>query len=668
MRRNQPPKLGRLKLTDAHPRRLVFITVRSESVVSSAGSVERIHRFDSARVSKWVWIGHEANQPKNRREVERVGPYSCRDRQTITDSEELVSWIEKATSSELETWLVSHSCASDLHLSGCLDALKSGRWRFDSRVRPTPEDPDSEVFAESSPGLQVLNDPPTILSFRVLGIHRLLAIDSRNYWSVSLQELADSLSLRIPNEPDRYALDRDWTNYLDARLRPVELGLMRLVSWLDRKGFGRLRFSAAGVAMQGFRTAHIPVDIHPTTDEDVRTAERRFSYAGEVRTWKIGRIEQPVHQFDVSSLYPSVMRDNRYPVKAVGKIINGPWRTQFPSENLDAAAAEVFVRDFSEAWPIKDEHGTKFVRGTFVTWLAGPELSEAVRKGIVLGWRSVIVYQTAPLFRSWVDDLWNERLEAKERGDATSEAFAKLLLNSLYGKFGQRGGDLVQRTDFLAGQDWGHWVSLSASTGKRRSFRVMNGVPFEETTKKELARSFPAISAWVTAYGRRRMRDLRRIAGIGNVFYQGVDGLLVSEKAKERLEHAGEVAEKAIGKLRYLGEASHCVIRGWGDYQFGEKRVVQGIKPDASQLSERRFEFPVFDSLRRHLFLPGPRIISETRRVVTLPEESVIGTKDAEGNVSAPLRQEPIPDELRFALERVGCRIDFGSQQFDNGS
>ena len=668
MRAGNPPKIARLKLSDAHPRRILFLTVRTASGASAPGAFDRYYRFDSARVSKWVWVGHGDEERPHKHEIERVGPYSCRDRSTIVDPEELLDWIEKGTNSRLDTWIVSHNCAFDLQLCGGLDAIKTGRWRFDSRVRATPDDPDSETFAESSPGLQILNDPPTILSLRVLLIHRLIALDSRNYWDVSISELAEGLGLTIPPVPAADALDRTLSEYLDARLRPVELSILNLVRWLDDKGFGRLRFSAAGVAMQAYRTAHIPAEIHPTIDEDVRKAERTMSYAGEVRTWRIGRIDGPIHQLDVSSLYASVMRGAKFPVRAIGKVFDGRWRVSFPADGLDSAAAEVFVRDFGEAWPIKDATGTRFVRGTFITWLCGPELAEAVEKGVVLGWRSVITYEMAELFTSWVDDLWRERLDARAKGDRVRESFAKTLLNSLWGKFGQRGGDLVQRTDFLAGEDWGRWLSISATTGKRRSFQCMNGVPFEEVPKKEIARSFPAISAWVTAFGRRRMRFLRQVAGFDNVFYQGVDGLLVSTEGKERLQQGGEIAEKELGKLRELGEAPHCTIRGWGDYEIGSKRVVQGIKSEATQLLERQFEFPVLNGLRHHLFFPGPRVVAESRRIVTLPEESVIGTKDSNGRVWAPVRREPIPEELRLALQSIGRRVDFDRQQLDDSS
>lgn len=667
MHDRNPPKLGRLKLTDAHPRRLLFVTVRTVSGAAAPGAVDRFYRFDSARVSKWVWVGYDRDQRPHRHEIERIGPYSCRDRSTLLDSDELLEWIEKATNSQLDTWIVSHNCAFDMQLCGGLDAIKSGRWRFDSRVRLTPDDPDSEVFAESSPGLQILNDPPTILSLRVLLTHRLIAIDSRNYWPVPLQELADNVGIVIPKEPSPDALDRTWNEYLDARLRPVELSMMNLVEWLDRKGFGRLRFSAAGVAMQAYRTAHIPAELTPSIDEDIRKAERSMNYAGEVRTWRIGRVEGPVYSLDVSSLYPSVMRSSLFPIRATAKAFTDSWQVSFPADGLESAAAEVFIRDFSEAWPVKDATGTRFCRGCFVTWLAGPELAEAVEKGVVLGWRSVITYQTAKLFESWVDDLWAERLEARQHGDTIGEGLAKLLLNSLWGKFGQRGGDLIQRTDFLAGEDWGRWVSLSTSTGKRRSFQVMNGVPFEEVRKKEIRRSVPAVSAWVTALGRRRMRFLRSLAGFDNVFYQGVDGLLVSAQGKERLQQGGEIAKQELGKLRELGEVPHCTIRGWGDYELGEKRVIQGIKADAIPRGERKYEFPVLNGLRHHLFFPGPRIVAETRRLVTLPETSVIGTTDSSGRVWAPVRREPIPESLRLAIQSIGRRVDFDREEFDDG-
>lgn len=662
MSTGKPHPIGRLKPSDSHPRRLIFLTVRTERAASAAGSGEYAHRFSLARVSRWVWTGYDDSGPPARNELERVGPYSCRERRTLTDPDELVTWVERSTNAKLDSWLISHRLAAEMQVGGLLAAIQSGRWRFDSRIRETPDDIDTDTFAEPSPGLQVLQDPPTILSLRVLLTNRLIALDSRNYWNIPIAELGRSVGVTIPDEPPSDSMDRWTVPYLDARLRSIELPVLRLVEWLDRKEFGRLRFTAGGVAMQAYRTRHIPIDIQPTIDVEVRKAEREFSYAGEVRTWRIGTVDGPIYSLDVSSLYPSVMRDNVFPYTVVGKRIGGTWKVQFPQVDLETVAAEVFIRDYSDAWPCKTDGSTRFVRGTFTTWLAGPELAEAVAKGVVLGWRSAIVYRTANLFRDFVDDLWGERMAARNQGDKVRDAFAKLLLNSLFGKFGQRGGDLVQRTDFYAGVDWGRWTTKSAGSGKRRSFLVMAGIPWEEVPKKELRRSFPAISAWVTAWGRRRMRTLRRLAGGHNVVYQGVDALLVTEEGKNRLNQAGEVAENRLGKLREQGSAPSCTIRGWGDYELGPKRVVQGIKPDAVKLSDRRFEFPIFDTLRRMIFLPGSRILTESRRVVTLPPESVIGTVDADGIVSAPLRREPIPDDLRAGLQHVGRYVDIGRE------
>jgi len=628
----------------------MFLATDTVGDGSASSAVGCRHWLRLARVSRWVWVGYETNQPKHRDELVRVGPYSCRERLTIGDADELVQWIESGTVSRMDSWLVSHRLGFDAQVGGMLDAIRANRWRFDSRIKQTPDDVDADEFAESSPGVQVLLDPPTILSLRVNVTNRLIAIDSRNYWRNTIDELAESVGVRLRPRPGCAALDRDVAQYLDGELATVERAFLGLVQWLDAKRFGRLRFSAAGVAMQAFRTAHLPQPLYPTTDVIVRQAERRINYAGEVRTFRLGRVNGPVYQVDVASLYPAVMREGRFPVEAVAKRFGGSWRIGVPDVDLESCAAEVFIRDYREAWPCKSNVGTVFLRGTFCTWLAGPELAEAAAAGIVLGHRSVVVYDCANLFRSWVDDLWQERLEAKRTGDKVRDEFAKLLLNSLYGKFGQRGPDMVQRTDFLAPQDWGRWVSVSLSTGKRRAFQCLNGQPWEEVDRKELVRALPAISAWVTAYGRRRMRQLRTIAGAANVVYQGVDALIVTRRGLQRLELAGEVQQNTLGKLRLQNEAPFCHVRGYGDYQLGTKRVVTGVRPDARALSARRFEFSVFDGLKRHLFLPGPRAVNEQKRLVELPEEAIIGTKDELGFVRAPLRREPIPDELQVRL------------------
>lgn len=588
------------------------------------------------------------------------------ERQTIIDTDSLVSWVESATVPRVDSWLVSHRLGFDATVCGMLSAIQSGRWRFDSRIKPTPDDIDGDTFAESGPGVQVLLDPPTILSLRVGAANRLICVDSRNYWNVSLDELAESVGVRLLPRPPANSLDREICAYLDRKLETTELAILGLVQWLDRKRFGRLRFSAAGVAMQAYRTAHLPQPIHPSDDVATRKAERAINYAGEVRTFRIGRIDQPVYQLDVSSLYPAMMRDGTFPIEVTAKRLDDTWRIGLPDVDLESCLAEVFVRDYHEAWPVKTRDGTAFVRGTFQTWLAGPELAEAAAKGIVLGHRNIIHYDRADLFSSWVDDLWNERLEAKQSGDQVRDRFAKLLLNSLYGKFGQRGTDLIQRTDFLAPQDWGRWVSVSLSTGKRRAFQCLAGQPWEEVQRKELVRSMPAISAWVTSYGRRRMRVLRGIAGRANVIYQGVDSLIVTAKGRQRLEQRHEVAQQQLGKLKEESEAPHCIIRGYGDYQIGTKRIVQGIKLSSTMLDARRYEFSVFDGLRRHLFLPSSHLVTESKRTVHLAEESVIGTKDKLGHVRPPLRREPIPEALMTAsnlrFKRVCSGVDFAGK------
>lgn len=73
------------------------------------------------------------------------------------------------------------------------------------------------------------------------------------------------------------------------------------------------------------------------------------------------------------------------------------------------------------------------------------------------------------------------------------------------------------------------------------------------------------------------MNQLRAVAGSANVYYQGVDSLIVTNAGKERLEAAGEVSEIELGKLRLQLSANYGYINGCSDYRIGEKIVLAGL-------------------------------------------------------------------------------------------
>ena len=104
--------------------------------------------------------------------------------------------------------------------------------------------------------------------------------------------------------------------------------------------------------------------------------------------------------------------------------------------------------------------------------------------------------------------------------------------------------------------------------------------------------SFVAIPAFVTAAARMRMNHLRGIAGRNNVYYQAVDGLIVTQAGFDRLQAAGEVDNDRLGALKIVSTTNNGEILGCSDYRLGGKVVISGrskkIEVDADGMCLQR--------------------------------------------------------------------------------
>lgn len=643
---------------DDQPRRLIFLDCETDRRRAHFDGETHLHRLRLAVATKWLWAGDEPTRSTDRAEIERLGPYSCRERRVFRSTEELVDWIDSATSSRFPTWLIAHRASFDCEVGGIFDAVKSRRWRFDLREKATPASLSESEWAESSPGLQVLNDPPTILSLRTSSGHKLIVVDSMNWWPCALADLGRSVGLDKLPMPHAAASEREWVTYCERDVRIVERSVIGLVEWLRAGGFGGLRYTAAGQAMSVFRTKYLSHVLEPHDSTLVRKAERKAYYGGETRVFRVGLVNEWVAQLDANSLYPYAMRSLSVPISVDRSDLGRAWAPELPPCDLSRSIACVWLRQYRSGWPIRLKDRTDYARGSFATWLCGPELVDAVERGIVVGSAGWVEYRCERIFDAYVDTFFARKVSAKERGDSAELLFAKSMLNSLYGKFGQLGVDMIPRTDFYAPVEWGSWVTISTTTRERREFRCLNGQPFELVERRELLRGMPAISAWVAAEGRRIMRLRREIAGRANVIYQATDSLIVTRRGLERLEAAGMIDETALGAMRVQMTAPSAEISGVGDYAIAEIERRVGIKAGARRIGNREYEFPIFDGLRESLFRPPSSTIREQTRRVKLSDDTPTTSVDSRGFTRPVVIEQEIPAALVSFGRGVGRFAD----------
>jgi DNA polymerase elongation subunit (family B) len=289
------------------------------------------------------------------------------------------------------------------------------------------------------------------------------------------------------------------------------------------------------------------------------------------------------------------MTDNLYPCK-VEKFATIRTHDRIPEIDVTPnTLAEVKLKTL-EGYPKRvTAFGTIYPVGEYWTTLAGPELMRAKRAGHIQEVRQWIRFEMKPVFTEFVQWFWNYRLEQIDRNHELEANLAKLLMNGLYGKFGQKTNAWKDRPDILADYSMSHWINLYDGDREGEMFRNVGQCVQQWIGKGEHPYAFPAIAAYVTSYAREYMLALREIAGVVNCYYIATDALFCNQEAKDKLDAKGYLRDNVLGKLREKASCETATFEALHHYKIGNRetngsRKKSGkVNPDGS-VTEIQFE------------------------------------------------------------------------------
>ncbi|GAJ15713.1 unnamed protein product, partial [marine sediment metagenome] len=230
---------------------------------------------------------------------------------------------------------------------------------------------------------------------------------------------------------------------------------------------------------------------------------------------------------DVNSLYPYVMRNNSYPVKyekILHRISGEDLQRVIASKSI---TARVLINTDEPAYAVRHDR-TIFPIGKFWVTLTTPELKYALEHNHIVKIKQAVLYKQANLFKTYVDRFYRLRQKFKAEDNAEYVELCKKLLNSLYGKFGQKADEWKKVGNCPDEPDR---VEICFQVGRSgvKQIRYLLGEIFELVGYGECFNSFPAIAAHVAAYGRMYLYKLMKITGEGNYFYCDTDSLIINE-------------------------------------------------------------------------------------------------------------------------------------------
>lgn len=193
------------------------------------------------------------------------------------------------------------------------------------------------------------------------------------------------------------------------------------------------KLTIAGTAFSQLKKTGYPV---PRTGEFYDSLFRDFYFGGRVQCFRIGEIAGPLQYYDINSAYPFAMLashpcDASY--RCVSKIIGGDKPAFYHISAVSKGALPVRGADKKLYFPSDDVKREYKVSGWEIR--AGIETGTLKIDKVHIGY----VFDRSLTFETYVKKFHEEKKNAKISGNKDSEIFAKLLLNSAYGKFGQDG-------------------------------------------------------------------------------------------------------------------------------------------------------------------------------------------------------------------------------------
>lgn len=500
---------------------------------------------------------------------------------TFHRPEPVWNWVRSYAEPRQLLWIVVHDARSVLQLTGLWRELDAGRLLLDTPRTRSPTAGGSEDAAGPAQPFFVFSNPPVILRLRTPAGHRIQIVDTENYGRATLAEMADDHGLTIPERPDATGEAGPIAAYLESTTAAIEAHFLGLVDYVSRHNLGRFRWTAAGQADSAFRHRWLRRDVLETAEPDIKARELQAYYGGWVQPFAVGKLPGPVYHLDINGLYPWVMARTPVPIKLLAHDDRQEWRPGPPPVTPRQTLAEVQISSDTATYPVRIAGKMVMAIGDFCTTLAGPELQRAVSRGHVVRHARWLHYQCDILFDRWADELHQMRLDARHAGRKPQERYAKLLLNSLHGKFAQQAGGWLYDPAIRTPIRWGAYFESDIAAGTRTQHLAVAGAGFRKTPRSPKDGTFPAIAAWIASAAREAMRWWIETIGPRHVYYLGVDSLICDWRGHDMLAGLNAIDPERLGGWKLQGHYNSATIIGAGNYMVGDQLTVCGRKDAA---------------------------------------------------------------------------------------
>jgi len=459
--------------------------------------------------------------------------------------------------------------------------------------------------------------------------------DSLNIMPTSLAKIGEKFGYAKGETPSKFIegkrqpLERTDFEYCK---RDCELLWRALTYFQDR--LGGLRPTLPSTAMAVFRREFFPAasPIYVCRREDL--AFRDAYYGGRVEAYRLGKLDLPNYTYDINSLYPTAMRRAHFPAPdgLVEKSDVSP--AELENDLLGHfegfASATVTHPDSALGYlpHVGAEGKLTFPVGTFAGSWCFPELRYFVAHGGRIDSVSRVVFsrrRDSP-FVGYVDKYYALKRDAQ----GFERDMAKLMLNALYGKFGEYH---EQNQRYAEGFDEGTLAEYRRVYGDANfepisRYRSDGYYTFPSRDAGIAGHSVFSWAAYITSEARVINLEVQAaIRAVGEVYYTDTDSFTTTAEigTTESPDSLRNLVGDELGQLK-LESRNKLEIRGNKHYVLEDGSVVlKGVKRGAKMTDGAyRWESIVGlkESIRRRI-TPGTPLI-RARAPVSLYDKRIV--------------------------------------------
>jgi DNA polymerase family B len=582
------------------------------------------HNVNSESVHSAIWVDTETTPKTDKQGVTthhlRFG-WACYQRTRVsgdwtaeewlrfTTREQFWNWLESKLRGKIRLHVFAHNWAFDAAVLGAFEILPRRGW----------------VLRQA-----VIDSPPVILTWRKSGM-TIRVLDTLNWWRMPLAAIGDSLDLPKLKMPGPKAGRRAWDIYARNDVEIIRRAVREWLAFLQAYDLGNFGPTLASQAIRAFR--HRFMDHKILIDDDIEALQlaRDALHGGRTEAFRIGRINGPVYCLDVNSMYPAVMADGEFPTVLRLHARNPTHEELNRWLESYCVVARVCLTTSRRRYAAVANDKLLFPIGRLRLALTTPDLRDAIAHGEVESIDEASVYERAPIFSRFVREIYALRQDAMGKGERVRVWLLKILLNSLYGKFAQRGEvwNTVEQTPDLT---LGVWREIDLETGRVYSYRRFAGQVQLRAVQPESHDSHPAIAAHITAEARARLWQLMQVATEREVMYVDTDSLYVSQKGFDRLRL--HIDPRKLGSLKHEATHEWMQIHGAKDYAYPGHVVCKGVRPKAAWIASNaavQEQWSTLVGLLRRGDLGAPTTVSVTKVLHRVYEK---GDVSADGAVS----------------------------------